>query len=143
MLFSITIPFLFDCLCVHTNHVPLHPTVEQRSCQEKEEDKVLVWRDHYTAAVLQCLMNTVTVLAIPCDSGSTASLTIVAFMLFCSSLLCFLMPFSCALCTAIVSSNVLASLVPRPFERPGYEARSWLAGGWGCFNHVNMMIHDQ
>ena len=65
---------------MHTNHVPLHPTVELRSCQEKEEE-VLIWRDHYTAAMLQCLMNTSNS-TIPCASKSTASLTIVAFMFF-------------------------------------------------------------
>ena len=104
------------CMCVwgggggggghtHTNHVPLHPTVEQRSCQEKEEDKVLVWRDHYTAAVLQCLINT-SISTISSDSGSTASLTIVAFTFLCSSLLCFFMPCSCAFDTFAHTVNI-------------------------------------
>ena len=132
-------------------HEPCPPTPyswtkEQRSCQEKEEDKVLIWRDHYTADVLQCLMNTVTVLAISCDSGSAASLTIVAFMLFCSSLLCFLMPFSRALCTAIVSILQMSWLASYPDRLNGLGTRLCLVlqGGWGCFSHVNMnylLIH--
>ena len=90
------------------NHVPLHPTVELRSCQGEEEE-VLIWRDHCTAAVLQCLMNTSNSI-IPCASKSTASLTIVAFMLFIFALFSNAF-FMCSL----QSSNVLASLVPRPF----------------------------
>ena len=53
--------------------------LNKEAVKEKEEDKVLIWRDHYTAAVSDEHSNSA---SYPCASGSTASLTIVAFMLF-------------------------------------------------------------
>ena len=60
------------CVCVggwvgvcvgggHTHTRTMSPytlQLNKEAVKEKEDDKVLIWRDHYTAAVLQCLMNT-------------------------------------------------------------------------------------
>ena len=72
----------------------------------EDSKEVFIWRDHYTAAVLHCLMNTSNN-SIPCASKSATSLTIVALMLLFFAL--FSNAWFMYLCTAIV-----VRLVGRP-----------------------------
>ena len=77
------------CSTSSYNNLQLH----KEAVKENEEEEV-----HCSAAVLQCLMDTSnsTISCASWSAASAASLTILAFMFLCSSLLCFLMPFSYA-----------------------------------------------
>ena len=66
-------------------------------------------------------------------SKSAASLTILAFMFFCSSLLCFLIPFSCAFDTL---AHILAAVQ--------HVARSVMACRWvGLLQSCDKQITEQ